>query len=162
MPEARTRDEMPRERQDFIPRKRKKREDVQVLGKRLAVNTVRLDFEKFNYRWINATDARLWQMTQQDDWQLVHQDGTGVRDDESADLGTLWTSVVGTTKEGQGLKAYLCRKPRQWYEDDQKQKQTDLDEQLSRMKTGLASDGTVQGADYIPGKDTPGEAIKIG
>lgn len=149
-----------RPREDYVPEKRRKRNDIDTVGKRLAVNPEQLDFTKFKYRWINADDARVWHMVNNSDWQLMHRDGTGIRD-ESVDLGTLWSCVVGKTPEGRGLHAYLARKRVEWYEEDQKQKQTELDEQLQQLRRGLDAAGGSQ-SDYVPGRDTPGEAIKIG
>lgn len=127
---------------------RRKRTDIDMTGKRLAVRTDMLDLEKYVYRWMNDTDVRLFRMTKQDDWDVVKQDGQVVKDDNS-DLGDAVSVPVGTKPDGSPLRAYLCRKLRRFYDDDQKMKQTELDEQLSRLRTGNSATGEAQG-DYVP------------
>lgn len=143
------------------PRKeeRRRRNSLETVGKRLAVNMSSLDFDKFKYRWVNDTPARIFQMTQQDEWEIVTPEG-GVVKDDNADLGSAVSTVVRDHNGNGGMRVYLCRKRREWYEEDQKQKQTELDEQLEQMRRGLTGQGESQ-SDYVPGKDTPGGAIKI-
>lgn len=144
-------DDMTREREgradEQLP-ERRRRQEMDTVGKRLAVNTNLLDHDRFAYRFINDAPARLFQMTQQDDWDIVKQDGSIVKPD-STDLGDAVSVVVGTKPDGSPLRSYLCRKPRKFYEDDQKKKQTDLDEQLAQLRRGNTKAGDLQG-DYIP------------
>ncbi len=127
---------------------RRKRTDANVIGKRLAVNTSHLDMEKYAYRFINDSPARLHQMTQQDDWDICDNAGGALKPD-STDLGGAASVVVGTKPDGSPMRAYLCRKLRRFYDDDQKKKQTDLDEQLAQLRRGNDAAGKEQG-DYIP------------
>lgn len=132
------------------PRKeqRRKRNDIDTVGKRLAVHTAALDFENFKYRWINDAPARVFQMTKQDDWDILTPEGEVIKDDNT-DLGSAVSVVVGKDPNShQPLRAYLCRKPVKWYEEDQMQKQTDLDEQLEQLRRGQ-SKGEAQ-SDYVP------------
>ncbi len=137
-----------RSRADEVLPERRRRTDMEVTGKRLAVNSALLDHGRYAYRFINDAPARLYQMTQQDDWDIVKVDGAAVKPDNS-DLGDAVSIVVGTNKDGSALRAYLCRKLRQFYEDDQKTKQTELDEQLAQLRRGNSAAGETQG-DYIP------------
>ena len=127
---------------------RRKRTDIDMTGKRLAVRTELLDFEKFRYRYINDSDTRLYQLTRQDDWEVMTQDGGALKPD-ATDMGAAVSIPVGTRPDGSPMRAYLCRKLRKFYDDDQKMKQTDLDEQLKRLRAGKSSDGDSQG-DYVP------------
>src|SRR6056297_1336237 len=129
------------------PRKqeRRRRNDIDTVGKRLGVNRNILDFGKFEYRWVNDAPARVFQMTEQDDWDIVKPDGGAIVKDDNTDLGNAVSVVVGTQPDGSPLRAFLCRKPKQWYSDDQKQKQTDLDEQLAQMRRGNDAKGGAQG-----------------
>lgn len=124
---------------------RRKRTDIDTTGKRLAVPTHLLDHEKYVYRFMNDTDTRLMQMTKHDDWDVMANDGSVA----SSDLGNAITRPVGVKPDGSPLKAYLCRKLRRFYDDDQKMKQTELDEQLARLRQGNDANGGPQG-DYIP------------
>lgn len=132
---------------DQMP-ERRKRVDANVIGKRLAVNTSALDFDKYAYRFINDAPARLFQMTQQDDWDIVDAQGGAVKAD-STDMGNAVSSVVGTKPDGSAMRAYLCRKLKRFYDDDQKMKQTDLDEQLAQLRRGNGAKGEELG-DYVP------------
>ena len=137
-----------RSREDEALPERRKRTEANVVGKRLAVNTANLNMEKYAYRFINDAPARLFQMTQQDDWDIVDATGAPVKSD-STDLGNAVSVVVGTKPDGSAMRAYLCRKLRRFYDDDQKMKQTDLDEQLAQLRRGNSAKGEEQG-DYIP------------
>ncbi len=126
---------------------RRKRTDISMTGKRLAVRTDLLDFSRFTYRWVNDNDTRLWSLIQ-NDWNVMTQDGGELKSD-STDMGAAIAIPVGVKKDGSALKAYLCRKPLRFHEEDQKMKQTELDEQLARLRQGNDADGGSQG-DYIP------------
>ena len=127
---------------------RRKRTDIDMTGKRLAVRSELLDFDKYKYRWINDADVRLFRLTKQDDWEVMTQDGAALKSDNT-DLGAGISIPVGTKPDGSPMRAYLCRKLRRFYEDDQKMKQTELDEQLSRMRAGKDANGADMG-DYTP------------
>lgn len=127
---------------------RRKRTDTDMTGKRLAVRQDLLDFDKFKYRWINDSDVRLFRLTKQDDWEVMTQGGEALKPD-STDMGAAVSIPVGTKPDGSPMKAYLCRKLRRFYDDDQKMKQTELDEQLKRLRLGNDKGGESQG-DYVP------------
>lgn len=127
---------------------RRKRTDISMTGKRLGVNTDLLDFNRFKYRFINDSDARMYQLTKVGDWDIMTQDGGALKPD-SNDLGSAISIPVGTKPDGSSLRAYLCRKHLKFYEEDEKMKQTDLDEQLDRMRRGNSATGESQG-DYTP------------
>ncbi len=127
---------------------RRKRVDMDTVGKRLAVNKSMLDYDKFAYRFINDAPARLFRMTQQDDWDIVKNDG-GIVKQDSTDLGDAVSVIVGTKPDGSALRAFLCRKPKKYFDEDKKKKQTDLDEQLAQLRRGNSAAGELQG-DYVP------------
>lgn len=127
---------------------RRRRADVGTTGKRLAVRTDMLDLEKYVYRWVNDSEVRLFRLTKQDDWDVVLQDGSVLKEDNT-DLGNAVSMPVGTKPDGSAMRAYLCCKLRRFYDDDQKMKQTDLDEQLAQLRRGNSAVGEEQG-DYIP------------
>jgi len=127
---------------------RRKRTEIDMTGKRLAVRSELLDFDKYKYRWINDADVRLFRLTKQDDWEVMTQNGAALKDDNT-DLGDGISIPVGTKPDGSPMRAYLCRKLRRFYDDDQKMKQTELDEQLARMRAGKDAQGADMG-DYTP------------
>lgn len=136
-----------KEVEDQMPRRRK-RETANMTGRRLGVNESLLDFDKYAYRWINDDPARVQTMTSHDDWNVVMQDDGELKEDVT-DLGAAVSVVVGTRPDGSPKRAYLARKLRQWWKDDQRQKQKDLDEQLNQLRRGLDREGASQ-ADYVP------------
>jgi hypothetical protein len=129
-----------------LERRRKGRESGEMTGGRLGVLASSLDHEKYVYRWINDAPGRIHGKTQEDDWDVVMK--TGVKED-SADLGNAVSEIVGSKPDGSPLRAYLCRKPRKFYDEDQAEKNRDLDRQLADMKRGRDRSGASQ-ADYVP------------
>jgi hypothetical protein len=133
-------------RQDEVRERRRKPGSGDVIGRRLAVRKSEMDFDGFRYRWINDNEARFIAKTREDDWDLVMNEN--VKDD-STDLGNAVSQIVGSKPDGSALKAYLCRKPKKWWEDDQAAKQAALDEQLNQLRRGNDRAGGSQ-ADYVP------------
>lgn len=118
-----------------------------IVGQRLGVSESMLDFNNFAYRWINDAPARLHAKTQSDDWDIVRNDG-GVKED-NADLGNAVSYIVGTNKDGSPMRAYLCRKPKTYFDEDQTAKHAELDRQLAELRRGNDRDGQTQ-SDYVP------------
>ena len=135
-------------RSDMPERRRKARGEGELTGVRLGVLASSLDHTKYVYRWINDVGGRLQAKTVEDDWDVVMKDG--VKED-SADLGNAVSEVVGSKPDGSPMRAYLCRKPRRFYEEDQAEKTKALDAQLADLKRGRDRSGAaLPGADYVP------------
>lgn len=126
--------------------RRRKRDGGELTGQRLGVPKSSLEFDKYTYRWVNdLANGRMYAMTQEDDWEVVPKDKATA----TADMGNAVSQIVGTAPDGSALRAYLCRKPRKFYDDDQKMKSEELDRQLAEMRRGNDRNGGRQ-ADYIP------------
>lgn len=138
---ATARDEMPEGRE-----RRRKIGTGETTGRRLGVLKSALDFNQFKYRWMNDNEARIMAKTREDDWDFVKKEG--VKED-SADMGNVVSQIVGSKPDGSVLKAYLCRKPKKWWMEDQAEKQAALDEQLAQLRRGNDRSGSAQ-SDYIP------------
>lgn len=134
-----------RPRKDSHPKRRRKT-GPNIYGKRLPVDLSQCDFDNFKYRWINDDEVRLYAMTKQDDWNICAKDGTEI---DGSDLGNAKSQIVGVKADGSAKRAFLCRKPKTFYEEDQIEKQTELDKQLEQLRRGNARDGSSQG-DYVP------------
>ena len=127
---------------------RRRRDEMDMTGRRLAVNLASLDFAKFEYRYINDSNVRLFHLTNRDDWEIVTQEGGALKHD-ATDLGNAVSVVVGSKPDGSALRTYLCRKPKRYFEEDRAKKQKELDEQLAQLRRGNTKAGEQQG-DYIP------------
>lgn len=107
------------------------------------------------YRWINDTaEGRMSQKTVYDDYDPVTaKDLRGFVDtNKDAGEGTPIKRVVGKTSAGEPLYAYLCAKPREYYEEDKKQEQARIDAQEAEMKRNVPkhTEGIEQGKAYMP------------
>lgn len=138
--------------------RRQDRADVQTerrrkrgggVNTRLSISQDLLDLENFKYRWLNDTEARLYLTTRNDDWDVVSQDGGAVKEDA---VDGAVRVVVGEKSDGSAVHAYLARKPRRYWESDQKQKQEDLEKQIAQMRRGMAP-GERSAADYVGSQD---------
>lgn len=124
--------------------RRKKR--TSVTGQRLAAAISPEDLARFQYRWVNDAPTRIFRMTKEDDWEIVHQGGGEIK--EESEMGSAVSYPVGQNPDGSPLLAYLCRKRKDWYEADQTEKMAELDRQLEQMRRGVAADGSSH--DYVP------------
>jgi hypothetical protein len=141
-----TRDDARVSRQEEVQRRRKTRDGGELAGQRLGVPMSILDLERFQYHWFDDKPARLFSKTKEDDWDIVKHDGSVV---ETDDMGDAVSRIVGTAPDGSALKAYLCRKPRSFYDEDQAAKAARLDRQMAELRRGNTRDGEAQ-SDYIP------------
>lgn len=138
-----------RPRKEDSPRReqerRRRKGNLRAEG-RLGCDTSLLDFSRFAYRWINDKPGRIITKTKQDDWDMVPQAG---EKEDSTDLGSMVSVIVGTLPDGSPMRAYLCRKPKTFYDEDKAAEQADLDEQLVQLRRGKSRSGEAQ-ADYVP------------
>ena len=126
---------------------RRRKDRGGVIGKRLGVAESSLDFKNFAYRWVNDTPARIYTMTKEDDWEIVMQDGTELKDD--SDMNAAVSHVVGTNREGNRMNAYLCRKPIAYYNADRDERIAALARELEELKLGNDRSGKAL-SDYVP------------
>lgn len=130
------------------PRKeeRRRKPNMETTGGRLGVNPAILDLQRFAYRWMNDDPARIMTKTQNDDWDLVFEDGAK---EDNTDLGNAVSVVVGTKPDGSPKRAYLCRKLKTYFDEDKAAEQVALDEQLNQLRRGNSANGEAQ-SDYVP------------
>jgi hypothetical protein len=135
--------------QEKVTRRRQRGSTV-LPGLKLSVNEKLLDRENFTYRWINDNGGRIEQLTRDDDYDLVRDPSKEVKDDNGNE-GALISKVVGTTENNQPIRAYLARKPKPFYDADQKEKAKVLDAQMADIKRGKPSEAAqMAGNDYVP------------
>lgn len=110
--------------------------------------------EGYVRRWVNDDNTRLADFTA-GGYTFVHdaKAGDAAGNDITAREGidSRVSRVVGKNVDGHPIRAYLMEIKQDWYDEDQKAKQTRIDEQEAQMKRGADSHGAV-GRDerYIP------------
>ena len=134
-------------------RRRRRTAGADFHARRMGVNPDLLDFNNYKYRWLNDEPGRMHRKVVADDWDIVMNDKSGrggeqIKDD-ATDLGNAVSIVVGTHPDGSRKLAYLCRKRKDFYEEDKAEKMRQLDEQQRQLRAGNDRYGNPQ-ADYIP------------
>lgn len=135
-------------RSEQVKRRRRAASRSSGVGQRLYVDPELIDHTRFAYRWINDTERRMLMKTKYDAWDIMTNDGGEIKED-ATDLGSAVSAIVGSHPDGSAKRAFLCRKPIDWYNEDQAEKQTILDQQLEQLRRGAAKDGAPQ-SDYVP------------
>lgn len=103
---------------------------------------IKAKYANSNLRWINDDGIRFHRLTKQDVWEPV-------KDHE----GKTIRRPVGFRQTGEPMEAVLCEKPKDWYEEDRRKKQEQLDRDINAVMTkgSGAPDGIEQtGAGYVP------------
>lgn len=135
----------------------RRRRNTDALGgkrRRLQVDESKLDQEKFVYRWANDEGSRINDLTRHDDWEVVADRNSEVKQDTRRD-GSKVSVVAGTGERGAPVNAVLLRKPKGYHEDDYAAQQRKIDEAEKGMRAGAAP-----GADQS-GLYQPSEKISI-
>ena len=136
-------DEAPvRSRQKEEKPRRRRRNDVGGLSDtNLGVPEHAKD-PNYEYRWINDTGSRrLHNKTVHDDWDVVTYDQTGQEmAPQDVGGGTQIARVAGTHEGGGPMRTYLCRKPKEFYEEDKAAEQARIDELEATIKKGPTED----------------------
>ena len=125
---------------------RRRKKAAETTGGRLGVNPDLLDTETYTYRFFNDEPGRLETKTLHDDWDLVTNEGTK---EDSTDLGSKVSVIVGANPDGSPKLAYLARKLKTFYDEDKAEEQKALDQQLAELRRGNTREGSSQ-SDYIP------------
>lgn len=118
-------------RAETTRRERRRRENVDRVSELKLGITFEMD-PAFEYRWVNEgiDGQRLHRLTVEDDWEAVSKEGVA-----SDGVGSALRRAVGESKSGP-IYAYLCRKPKDWYETDHRKRQQRDDKLMSYIKEG--------------------------
>lgn len=142
---------LPRAQMEHAERRRRRSDPDALTGRRLAVDTTKLD-SRYEYRWINDDPGRIEALTVHDDWDIVtDQDVKPGTDTPGSQVST----VVGTSANGAGKRAYLARKLKEFYQEDTAAKQRALDETDTALRRGTLASSTpetraMSGHAYVP------------
>jgi len=96
------------------------------------------DYEKsslYVYRWINDDGSRIIQMTKQDDWDFCSVDEFSTDFRNTGD-GTKISRIVGKDSTGQPMRAFLCKKLKEYEDSDRAKDLERLDRLYFQMRQG--------------------------
>ncbi len=123
--------------------RRRRSENFDGLDYRLHVPDEAKD-ERFVYRWINDEPGRLFQLTEQDDYDFVYDERIrteAVGAEKNTDGGTRISRIVGRSKTGEPLRAYLCRKLKEYYDEDNRKRMRQWRELTDQVEQGHVPGG---------------------
>lgn len=138
---------MAADRKEEVARERRRRDNGtldRATRLKLAVpEEVREKHPESEFRWVNDTGARISDLTQRDDWDKVD----GVQPVQ-----------VGTDEHGKPIFSHLCRKPREYIEEDRRIAMEALKEREAGLLRGQErdpKDDRPEDVSYVP----PGNTI---
>jgi len=90
---------------------------------------------RYVYRWINDDKYRLHSMTKRDDWDvcLVSEFSS---DFTNTDAGTQVSRIVGKDSNGGVMRAFLCKKLKEYDEADRAKELSRVDQLYHQMRSG--------------------------
>jgi hypothetical protein len=118
--------------------RRRREESFDGLDYRLHVPEELKD-PRYVYRWINDEPGRIFQLTEQDDYDFVYDErirSEGKDAHKNTDGGTRISRIVGRSKTGEPLRAYLCRKLKDYYEEDQRKRHDHWQKVTAQVEMG--------------------------
>ncbi|SRR5687767_505296 len=144
-PETKADDGLSKRIEDIRAKRRSRGSTSPVAGKKLSVDTSKLD-PRFEYRWTNDEPGRLQtrqaEATFGGDWDFVTNDDGSLSDGRNVDeKGTI--SRIVDRKSGQ--RAYLMRKPKELYGDDQAVKRS----RNKKMEDQMRREGVARGSESL-------------
>lgn len=126
-----------------------------------------LDLENYVYRWVNDENSRIRQLTKADDYDFVPAGELGEgfdRDNTDSESADRLRMTVGTHKSGAPLYAYLLRKPRAFWEEDNEVVVRNREEMMAgrvyRGETDEPEEGALNGSAYVPAGNLIGSAAE--
>ena len=119
--------------------KRRERGTAYTAAKNLSVDTSKLD-PRFEYRWVNEQNMahRQAEATFLGDWELVPNKKGEMDDGRNVEQKA---SIARIVERGIGKRAYLMRKPKELYADDQQSKLEPIAKQESEMRRNGVAPG---------------------
>lgn len=145
-----------------IKTERRRRNGDHLSGRRvrLFVDENQLDREKYEYRWINDTGNRVYDLTKQDDWELVTDRDGLVRPQDGTAQGAEVSTLGGIGPKG-AERMVLVRKPKAYHDNDARKKSDAIDDVEASMRTGRVPGAGVE-AGYTPSADGRTPSTRIG
>lgn len=112
--------------------KRQQRGTAYTAGKNLSVDASKLD-PRYEYRWVNNENVsgRQAEATFLGDWEMVPNKNGDFKDGRNVEEKS---TIARLVDKDNGKRAYLMRKPKELYQDDQKAKLAPIQKQVSEMR----------------------------
>lgn len=106
------------DRNEQIKAERRRRDTSSLKGarRRLAVNERALDRENFVYRFANDDKNRIYDLTVNDDWEVVSDREGDINASDA--IGAQASVRAGTDSEGKSMRTVLLRKPKAYHDAD--------------------------------------------
>lgn len=150
---------MPRPaRQEAVQTERRRRRADsldRMHGRKLGIPAQFRDDKEHVYYWANDDSTRIYDLTVEDDYDVVKITNPETSEEEKV------RKPVGTKESGEPLYAYLLRKPREFAEEDQRAKETAIQERekgMLRSAKTAPEDNRPDEVSYV----VPGNSIKRG
>lgn len=123
-------------RKQVEKKKRRRRDDMSLSRHdRLAVPENAKD-PNYQYRWVNDSPGRIHALTQMDDYDVVTEEELSGQEYDGE--GTPVRRALGFGPGGDEYHAYLCKKPREYYEADKAKEQEAIAEVEKAAEQGVA------------------------
>lgn len=103
------------------------------------------------YRWVNASPGRV-AMALNGGYEHVKKDGVkvGTNGDKNNNLGSMVSQYAGRDEQGLPYDRYLMRIRREFYEEDQRSKQSAVDNVDRAIRAGKFKRGANPNTEYVP------------
>lgn len=110
--------------EDEQPQQRRRRAGDVTTNSVLSVPEAILDRDKYEYRWVSDEGPRLYNLTVNDDYDVVTKEGKKAEQGDSGYGDDAYRVQSGIKADGSGapLFMYLCRKPKKWAENDRNER----------------------------------------
>lgn len=147
-------------RAEAIAGERRRRKDDtlnRIAGQKLAIPAEFASDTTHSYRWINDKEDRVYDLTVNDDYDIVTRSGVEASDDDRV------RRPVGQDENGKPLYAVLVRKPIEFVKEDRAERDKALREGENQLKRkappaeGLSADhaytsetNTIKAGGYTP------------
>jgi len=105
----------------------------------------------YHYHWINDTPGRI-EMAIEGGYELVAKAGINVGTDgnQNTELGSAISQHAGRDEAGKPYKRYAMRIRKEFYDEDQAVKQSEVDEVDKAIRAGKFKRGAIAETGYVP------------
>jgi hypothetical protein len=105
----------------------------------------------YHYHWISDVPGRIGRALE-GGYELVPKESVdvGSHNNTNTNLGSMVSQYAGRDESGQAYNRYLMRIRKEWYDDDQCKKQSDVDNVDRAIRAGKFKRGANPETSYVP------------